>query len=456
MIGLLIASGFRLSFGTQSFAIGGVNYTLVEDYSAIYWNPARLADQRNSFGMDLLTIAPIARYKMNTNLLGYDGGYPRLKDNTAYSESPPFLIPSFGLVRYGETFTWGFSAFVPFGMGTKWDLYDPPINYYNAYDSTWEEPSYPKYDWESDFKSLALWLGFGKEFGPFRIGLSGGPVLMSILIRKVNLLDPATINPDAASAPIEYRLWPIDTKLKAYGVSFGGSLGITSYIGEMFTFALTGRYYTPANMHGNVKLQLFTPRNDYIVENAPDLAMLFSGYIFQGEGEGGTKIPLPPDIGFGVALRPVKMFTLSLGLNYVFWSVLDEIDIDFDGLTLLYNQIKSDTFHFNWSNVIEVGVGAKLNVTDWLSLRAGFSYDQSPIPDSTFNPLIPDVGNRIGVSGGLSWSVGDFWTYHLSYTYTQTPEREISNEGYSYDATYMPGTYRFQGHLISLGFTYRW
>jgi len=164
----------------------------------------------------------------------------------------------------------------------------------------------------------------------------------------------------------------------------------------MFTFALTGRYYTPANMHGNIKLQLFTPRNDYIVENAPDLAMLFSGYIFQGQGEGSTKVPLPPDIGFGMSFRPVKMFTLSFGLNYVFWNVLDEIAMEFDDLTLLYNQIKSDTFHFNWNNVIEVGVGAKLNVTDWLSLRAGFSYDQSPIPDSTFNPLIPDVGNRIG------------------------------------------------------------
>jgi len=429
---------------------------LVNDYSALYWNPSLLSDQRNSFGFDLLTIAPITKYQLNTNLLGYDGGYPRLQDNTAYSESPPFLIPSFGFVRYGESFTWGFAAFAPFGMGTRWDLYDFPLNYYNAYDTTWEEPSYPKYDWESDFKSLALWVGFGKEVGPFRLGLSGGPVLMSILVRKVTLLDPATVNPDAASAPIEYRLWPIDTKLKGYGVSLGMSAGLTAYLGEIFTFALTGRYYTPTNLYGNVKLQLFTPRNDYIVEHRPELSTLFSGYIFQGSGEGTTRLPLPPDIGVGISIRPTKIFTLSFGFNYVFWGVLKDVVMEFDDLTLLYQQVKADTLHFNWHNVFEVGIGTKLDLTDWLSFRFGFAYDQSPIPDSTFNPLIPDVGNRIGFSGGFSWSVGDFWTYNFAYTYTRTPEREISNEGYVYSDPYMPGKYSFQGHLFNVGVIYRW
>ncbi|NPB03443.1 MAG: hypothetical protein GXO39_03385 [Thermotogae bacterium] len=456
MIALIVASGFRLSFGTQSFAIGGVNYTLVSDYSAIYWNPALLADQRNSAGVDLLTIAPIASYQMNTNLLGYDGGYPRLKDNRAYSESPPFLIPSFGAVFYGESSTWGFAVFAPFGMGTKWDLYDPPINYYNAYDSTWEAPSYPKYDWESDFKSVAIWFGFGRELGPFRIGLATGPIFMSVLVRKVTLLDPATIDEAAAGAPIEYRLWPIDTKLKAYGISYGVAAGLTWYMGEALSLSFTGRYYEAAHLHSQIKLQLFTPRNDYIVEHAPDLAMLFSGYIFQGSGEGSTKLPLPPDIGLGLSFRPVKIFTLSLGFNYVFWSVLKDVSVDFDDLTLLYQQIKSDTLHFNWHNVFEVGVGTKLDLTEWLSLRFGFAYDQSPIPDSTFNPLIPDVGNRIGFSGGLSFTPGDFWTYNLSYTYTRTPEREISNDGYSYNAPYMPGKYSFSAHLLSFGVTYRW
>ncbi len=456
MLAVVIASGFKLNFGTQGYALGGLNHVLADDYSAVYWNPALLADVRNSAGLDMLTIAPLVHYRMNTGIEGYDGEFPRLKENTAYNYSSFFLIPSFGLVRYGESFTWGLAVFAPFGMGTRWDLYDVPQNYYNTADTTWERPQYPKYDWQSDVRSLAVWFGFGREWGPFRVGLAGGPVGLTVMIRKVNLLDPASIDPASIGLPIEYRLWPIDTKLKGYGLTLGGSAGVMWKVGEMLTLGLTGRYYLPMTLHGNVKLQLFTPRNDYIVENVPDLSMLFSGYIFQGSGEGVGRFSLPPDIGFGVAFHPVRRFTLTAGLTYTFWRVLDKVVLEFEDLTLLYSQIKADTLNFYWKDVLEVGVGGRLNLTDWLGFNFGFSYDQSPVPDSTFTPLMPDVGNRMSFSSGISWTIGDYWTYNLAYYYTMAPDREISSEGFSPDAHFMPGRYSFKAHIVSTGITYRW
>ena len=457
MINILVASGFRLAFGTPSFGLGGLNYTLVSDWSAVFWNPSLLADQRNSFALDLFNFYGISTYQMNTNIIGYEGAYPRLEDNKAYNQKDLIHIPSAGFARYGDLFTWAFGIFVPFGMGTAWDLYDPPINFYNSYDSTWQKPEYPKIDWESDVKIVAAWFGFGKEFGILRWGLAGGPVLGKIYIRKVTLQDPAEIDPIAAGLPIEYRLWPIDTRIEGRGYGLGGSFGLTALLGEIFKFAITGRIYTNFRIDGVAKLQLFTPRNDYIAENAPDASMLVSGYIFKGDGTGKTSLPLPPDIGIGLSIKPVRAFSLQFGFNYVFWKVLDEVILNFEDLVLLYNQIKSDTLDFHWKNTYEIGAGAEVYLGERFILRMGFAYDQSPAPDSTFNPLIPDLGKRVGLAGGFGYNISDYITLNFAYTYTYSSDRNIKPESsYSYKSPYMPGTYTFKAHLLNFGVLYRW
>jgi len=457
MISVLIASGFRLAFGTPSFGLGGVNYTLVGDWSAVFWNPSLLADQRNSFSLDLFNFYGTSTYQMNTNIAGYDGAYPRLKDNLAYNQKGLTNIPSAGFTRYGDLFTWAFGIFVPFGMGTSWDLYDPPINFYNSYDPNWKKPEYPKIDWESDVKIVATWFGFGKEFGMFRWGLAGGPVVGKIYVRKVTLQDPAEINPSAAGLPIEYRLWPIDTRIEGRGYALGGSFGLTAFFGEVFRFAITGRAYTPMKVDGDIKLQLFTPRNDYIAENAPEAATLVSGYIFKGDGTGKTSLPLPPDLGIGFSVRPVKAFALQFGFNYVFWRVLDKVVMNMEDLVILYNQISSDTLYFHWKDTYEVGAGVELYLGEKFIFRTGFAYDQSPIPDSTFNPLIPDLGKRVGVAGGFGYNLSDYTTLNFAYTYTFAPDREIKpGSSYSYKSHYLPGKYTFNAHIVNFGIVYRW
>ncbi len=348
-------------------------------------------------------------------------------------------------------------VFVPFGMGTSWDLYDPPLNFYNSYDSTWKKPEYPRIDWASNIETFAFWFGIGREYGMFRLGLAGGPLVGNIYLRKVTLQDPAEIDPTASALPIEYRLWPIDTRISGYGYSFGGSAGITATVGEIISIALTGRFYTPMKINGKATLQLFSPRNDYIAEAAPDVAMLVSGYIFKGEGTGKTTLNLPPDIGVGFSVKPIKSFALNFGFNYVFWKVLDNVVMDFEDLVLLYNQITSDTVELHWHNTFEVGVGAEVSLGERLSFRTGFSYDNSPIPDSTFTPLIPDLGKRLGFSGGFSLMLGDYWTLNMAYTYTMAGDREIKpGDGYSYRSPYLPGIYTFKAHIVNVGFVYRW
>ncbi len=108
MINLLVASGFRLAFGTVSFGLGGVNYTLVNDWSAVFWNPSMLSTQRHSFSIDLFNIYGSSTYQMNTGIMGYDGSYPRLREGKASNQKGLIVIPSLGFVRYGDEFTWAF------------------------------------------------------------------------------------------------------------------------------------------------------------------------------------------------------------------------------------------------------------------------------------------------------------------------------------------------------------
>ncbi|MCD6132484.1 MAG: outer membrane protein transport protein, partial [Candidatus Hydrothermae bacterium] len=167
----LQAGGFALSgVGSRAIGMAGAFRSISDDWTAIFWNPAGLTQTGYSINLSGIFITPYASLEPNTGILGYDGPYTMRYKVSAKEQN--FIIPSFGLITPYEIKEGrlAFGFFVPFGLGSKWDLYDFPMGYYNTEDTTFTPPEMEKYDWQSDIKVFAFYMGISKRFGKASLG----------------------------------------------------------------------------------------------------------------------------------------------------------------------------------------------------------------------------------------------------------------------------------------------
>jgi long-chain fatty acid transport protein len=85
--------------------------------------------------------------------------------------------------------------------------------------------------------------------------------------------------------------------------------------------------------------------------------------------------------------------------------------------------------HRDWDDTFQYQLGAEWLVNDKLSLRGGFVYDPTPVPDSTFDQGWPDT-DRTSYAFGLGYEINDSWTIDAVIQYIKsTPARDVSNSG---------------------------
>lgn len=117
-----------------------------------------------------------------------------------------------------------------------------------------------------------------------------------------------------------------------------------------------------------------------------------------------STLVLPQVYSAGVAIWPVRQpdreWKLELDVDYLGWKSLRNLDVHLsNGATLPFPQ--------NWRNSYMVMLGTEYR---WLRLermphwevaaRGGYTRSQSPIPDATFNPTVPESDFN-GVAAGL-------------------------------------------------------
>jgi long-subunit fatty acid transport protein len=91
-----------------------------------------------------------------------------------------------------------------------------------------------------------------------------------------------------------------------------------------------------------------------------------------------------------------------------------------------------------------------------LAVRGGYFFEKSPIPNSTFNLLIPDVGDKNSINVGLSYRINSI---ELGYDYQLVlyKKRDFQDlQDVNGDGRYdnMPGIYKTIYHCSGLSFTY--
>ena len=149
-----------------------------------------------------------------------------------------------------------------------------------------------------------------------------------------------------------------------------------------------------------------------------------------------------------LAYKPNDQLTLEFDAEWTGWSSFDKLDIHFDNPQLsAFNNKPSPK---NWKDVWAFKLGAQYALNKKLDLRAGYAFDESPIPDSTLGPDLPDT-DRHNLSFGMGLH-NDFATLDLAYMWVKFVDRTSNNQDNAL-LTGQNGTFKSDAHLFGASVT---
>ncbi len=181
---------------------------------------------------------------------------------------------------------------------------------------------------------------------------------------------------------------------------------------------------------------------------------------FPADNTFNAELPLPSVISVGLTYHVNERFELGTQFDWVGWGAYESLDISFGETTaLLENTSSPRNYEDSW--VIHFGGEYKLESN--LQLRAGFYYDKTPVQDGYMTAETPD-NDRLGLTAGLGYSIGERFQLDLSFLYINSAERE-QTEQQAIDANtldpvagtreVMPGTYKLNALIPGLSIAYK-
>jgi long-subunit fatty acid transport protein len=148
---------------------------------------------------------------------------------------------------------------------------------------------------------------------------------------------------------------------------------------------------------------------------------------------------------------------LAIDLSMTFWSAVDEWTVAFadSGLPNGIGWVTSLEVPFNWDDQIRVSAGGEYMAKENVAIRAGLYFDGGAAVDSTFTPNFPDVGDRVGVTAGVSYMISPDWELSAAQEVAFASERKILQSGAMDGVTVFPGTYSLTRYETLLSVSYR-
>lgn len=176
-----------------------------------------------------------------------------------------------------------------------------------------------------------------------------------------------------------------------------------------------------------------------------------------------TQLKFPPQLVAGISTKIIPRWTINADVEWEGWRTLGALPLDFEASTVLDNAgcTNQQTFRQagcrNWHNSYIYRIGAEYKATDRLALRLGYFYDQSPIPDNTFDANIPN-SNLHAITGGFGykWTSTAIDIAYLIGFYEKRSVDSSSTDPFMNGGTGGPpafGSYSTTAHVLTVSLT---
>jgi long-chain fatty acid transport protein len=314
-----------------------------------------------------------------------DGSREKTED-TVYFPSTFYLSH-----QLNDQWSAGLAVFNPFGLGTVWDS-----------------------DWEGNT------IATKSRITTFNINPSVAYQVTSCLAIGAGL-DILILD-----AKLKNEFIP-DQQLTGDGEGVGFNVGLQLQITDAFSLGAAYRSKINIDIDGKVKFN-------------PSLAGAFP------DTDAKTSLTLPAQFTAGLAYRFSPTWIVEAGIRWEDWSSFDELKLELDQVVALPSSV---SYPRDWDDTWAFNIGTKYQLNDRVALMAGYLYSDNPVPDSTFEPAIPDSDTHL-------FTVGSELTYDqfkvaLAYGFQLQEDRDKETNEYG---TVANGSYENYIHLAAISLSY--
>jgi long-chain fatty acid transport protein len=380
--------------GAFNLGRAGGRIAQVDDSSAVQQNPANLADLTN------------IQAQLTPTVVYISADFTSPSGQSSSSINPWKALPNFfaSMPLANDRFAVGLGVTVPYGLGNEWNQRSSAFAQPTGV-LAYQAPYYSELVTVNFNPSVAVKLGDEVSVG---VGLD---VMWSDLEFK-QYLSPFVPN--------------LEAQIQGNGVGFGGNLGITWQATERQRLAFTYRSPITINYSGTSQF------NNYPGGGIPNSSF-------------NSQVTFPTIVSVGYGLQVSDTVRLETDFEWVQFSKFDSLPINI-GSNLL--GVPSQNIQENWKDTFTAGFGGDWQFAENWVVRGGYQYYQSPVPNSTFSPTIPDANQNV-ITVGLGWTSGHSsleFSYGLDFYNKRTITDDL-NPAYN-------GTYTFNVHLFSFAYRY--
>ena len=381
---------YLAGYGAEADGRGGTGIAIADRALGLQFNPAGIAQlQGNHFTVDLQVLMPELHF---ANFQGTPIA------NDLDGESQEFYMPSFAYVQGAKDspWAWGIGLVSQGGMGATFENTNTP---FGTKDETTSMVRFATL-------TPAVAYSFNKDVS---IGLSA----------------------NVGWSDVRYTFWPQTSAPP--GTGFNGFFGMKmSEAASTFNYSV--RLGVMWRVHPIVQLGAVyqtKTHSDYsggtLETNQSAISL---GSVSYDAKVGG--FTWPEQYGIGIQIRPAEKWVLAFDVKEYNWS--DAIGVVNVTGTNPSNPgtpvpVFAVPFVFDWENQTVFALGGEYRASDDFTVRAGYNYGKSPVPDATLNPLFPATPEQ-HATVGLGWNHGANtvnFALERAFEHTQTNDNTDPN-----------------------------
>jgi long-chain fatty acid transport protein len=404
-----------IGYGTRSIGMGGADVAVAGDAGNVSGNPAAVSEvSPSSANIGVTFLMPDLGLQHNTP------GGPDSVDGEPAGLS--FWMPQLGYVHRlkDSPLSFGFGLYAQGGMGV-------------------------------DFQNVATGMGTQDELTSqvsflrlnplvsYKVNeaVSVGATLMVGYSQAEFTMYPETysVGPDGTPGTGDDFAGMDVSKLKSFG--FAGRVGAQVAVGPMVRIGATYTSESSIKLKdGNAKLNFGVMDVNYDAEM--------------------QDFTWPQEVEAGIAVTPAKGLTVAADVKWINWSAaIDQPVLKISNPDQPVPLTSRDiTFDMAWDDQWVYAVGVEYAFNAMHTLRAGYNYGKSPVPDGNLSPLFPAIVEQ-HVTVGYGLTLGQ-WAVNLAYEHAfentqvnNTADQQVNPFGpglevsHSQNTFSMEATYRY-------------
>jgi long-chain fatty acid transport protein len=370
---ILMAGAYKVpEQSVNSTALGAAYVAHTSGADTAYFNPANMAFMEDKqFIEGGLTWAHLPRNKF-VGTQTYEGGTAQDADNQSEIENLqlPFLHY---VAKPIDDFRWGASLTVPGGLTKRWESGHQQVS-------------------AEEFTLKIIELNPVASYKVSdNLALGGG--LRVIYSEGIVNSDGGTIK-------------PIKREMEGDTIEYGYNLAMTYKPTSDINMAVTYRSNVDLNEEGKANLYLGSIGQQYSAE---------------------VSVPLPAALNVAVSKTWQEKYTIELNYEKTYWSAYKNLDFNY-GSTIpgALQGPFDDSKVKNWKDTDTFRIGFTADVSDKLTLMAGYAKDESPIPKAYVSYELPDSDANI-YSFGLRIKANENLSYGVAYLRDEKESFTLAN-----------------------------